>query len=191
MNDDFYIDPELAHSLQPKIDRMKNEGEWNGLVDLLMPVCQRYKMEYYFFYEISRAYYQLRNFSEALKYADAAYDIEKHDVIVLYARGMALHGCERHAEALDMFDRILRKNAKRTAYGIHGEGMWTFATFNDARYMKSVCFMEMGDYIRARRYIKLHLTKRRRGMYSGFSKRQVLKRYNKLLDLIEKSKKAT
>lgn len=143
MNDDFYIEPELAHSLQPKIDRMKNEGDWNGLVDLLRPVCQRYRMEYYFFDEISAAYYQLRNFSEALKYADAAYDIEKHDVIVLYDRGMALHGCERHA----------------------------------------------GDYIRARRYIKLHLTKRRRGLYSDFSKRQVLKRYNKLLDLIEKSKK--
>ncbi len=191
MNDDFYIDPELANSLQPKIDRMKNEGAWNDLVDLLTPVCQRYKMEYYFFEEISRAYYQLKEFSESLKYADAAYDIEKHDVLVLFARGMALHGCERHAEALDMFDRILRKNAKRTAYGIHGEGIGTFATFNDARYMKGVCFMEMGDYIRARRYIKLHLTKRRRGMYSDFPKRQVLKRYNKLLELIEKSKKST
>ena len=55
MNDDFYIDPELAHSLQPKIDRMKNDDDWSGLVDLLMPVCQRYKMEYYYFYEISGA----------------------------------------------------------------------------------------------------------------------------------------
>ena len=191
MNDDFYIDPELAHSLQPKIDRMKNDDDWSGLVDLLMPVCQRYKMEYYYFYEISGAYYQLRNFSEALKYADAAYDIEKHDVLVLFARGMALHGCEHHAEALDMFDRILRKNAKRTACGIHGEGMWTLAIFNDARYMKGICFMEMGDYIRARRYIKLHLTRRRRGRPSVFTKKDVLRRYNKTLDLIEKSKKAT
>ena len=191
MNDDFYIDPELAHSLQPKIDRMKNDDDWSGLVDLLMPVCQRYKMEYYYFYEISGAYYQLRNFSEALKYADAAYDIEKHDVLVLFARGMALHGCEHHAEALDMFDRILRKNAKRTACGIHGEGMWTLAIFNDARYMKGICFMEMGDYIRARRYIKLHLTRRRRGRPSVFTKKDVLRRYNKTLDLIEKSKKST
>ncbi len=191
MNDDFYIDPELANSLQPKIDRMKNEGAWNDLVDLLTPVCQRYKMEYYFFEEISRAYYQLKEFSESLKYADAAYDIEKHDVLVLFARGMALHGCEHHAEALDMFDRILRKNAKRTACGIHGEGMWTLAIFNDARYMKGICFMEMGDYIRARRYIKLHLTRRRRGRPSVFTKKDVLRRYNKTLDLIEKSKKAT
>ncbi len=76
-------------------------------------------------------------------------------------------------------------------FGIHGEGMWTLAIFNDARYMKGICFMEMGDYIRARRYIKLHLTRRRRGRPSVFTKKDVLRRYNKTLDLIEKSKKST
>jgi len=185
-----YITVEEAHLIQPKIDIFKKKGEWINLLNLLKPICKKYKGEYYYFSELARVYDQLGEYTKALSYIDMAYSIEKKDVMVLYDRGVILESNERYEDAIKMFDKIFKQNILRVAYIFPGEGIkWTRSIYNDSRYLKGICFMKLGDYTRARYYIKLHIAKRCRGQYSDFSKQQVIKRYKTLLEQMKTSTK--
>ena len=181
-----------SDNFQERLSELKATKKWSELVAFLEKECLLHENDPFILTELSGAYIMIKEYQKALTAAQKAYQLQSDDVLMIYNYGDSLTCLDRYEEAVVIFDNILKKSISRVAYGFPGEGMrWTMGVFNDARFLKGICLREMGDFIRARRYIKLHLTKRRPGVYSDFSKRQVLKEYNKTLDLIEKSKKST
>lgn len=175
--DEKFLPESFRPEFQSKLDYLKRCGKWYELIEFLKPLADKYSEEYYIMSELSNVYYVVRNAEEALRYAQLAYEIESHDIIVLYSLGCALLLNDRCEEALDFFNRILRKRVRDVAYGPHGEGLkWAQSFHIDAFYLKACCIMEMDDDKEVLRLINLHLRRRKRGVYSDFTKRQVLRR---------------
>ena len=175
--DEMFMPESFTPEFQKTLDTLKHARKWEELVSYLKPLADKYSEEYFIMSELANAYCCLDKAEDALFYAQLAYEIERHDIIVLFSLGWAYVENKMYPEAIDFFNRILRKRVKDVAYGPHGEGMrWALSFHIDAFYWKAICVMEMGDYKEALRLINLHLRKRMRGVYSDFKKRRILKR---------------
>ncbi len=168
-----WMPPVASKCFQNKLDELKENGDDRKLVAFLQPLTELYPKEYFIFEELSQAYRDIDK-RKALLYAEKAYSLERNDVIVLYALGFSLWLNERFQEADSFFDKILAKRLKSVAYGIHGEGLrWAKSKINDALYLKGCCQIKLGNRKDAIRLICRHLDRRRPGIYSDFSLREV------------------
>ena len=84
---------------------------------------------------------------------------------------------EEKKKLLVLFYRIYKSSIKHLAFGIYGEGLkWAKSLKNDTRYMIGVTYLEMKNREKAKFYIKQHLINRKRGIYSDFTRIQVIKK---------------
>lgn len=165
------------------ISLLKSKAAWPELKDFLLSCIGEYPDEYFFHTELSSTYYSLERFKESLISAETAMRLKggEDDVWVNYHYGMALAANDKNTEALAQFEKICRKRVTTIAYNVHGEGLKSAESLkNDATYMIGVIHMELGNYAKAKKYMALHLSHRKRGLYSDFTKQQVLARYHKL-----------
>lgn len=181
---DNYIPKDKYREIQDTIDTLKQTHDWEKLKSFLISCSERYPKEYYIFTELSSIYYMEDNSTDALFVSQKAMSIEPKDVLVIYNYGMALFLNNKFDEAITQFNRIRRKKIYSIAYGKYGEGMkWAKSIVNDSVYMIGVSYMEMGDNKKAEKFMREHLSHRRRGIYSDFTKRQVKRRLNILSSL--------
>jgi tetratricopeptide (TPR) repeat protein len=109
-------------------------------------------------------------------YAVEAMKIEPNDVLVIYDYGCSLSALDRNNEAIRQWNKIIEKDIDEIAFGDFGEGLkWAKSIKNDARYRKAICSLEVGNKDEAAKLIKEHLLNRQRGIYSDFSKKQIVK----------------
>ncbi|WP_295731846.1 tetratricopeptide repeat protein [uncultured Muribaculum sp.] len=183
----------LGHRLLPEseisvfqraLDELKAGKNWNGLRDFLKDKSELYPDDYYILTELSQAYFLINSPKDALCAAQKAFLLEENDELVIYNLAMALQLNGMYSDAMKYFDMILSKLIDDIAYGNHGEGKkWAKSLHNDSLYMKGVCYMELGNNEEAAYCIRSHIYNRRRGIYSDFSRKQVLRRLNKLQHL--------
>jgi len=68
-------------------------------------------------------YYEMREYSTALKHSERAREIEPRCPLVLWDLAGALQMLERPKEALEIYRGLIRKGSKRIANGPCGEGL--------------------------------------------------------------------
>ena len=181
MNDGYIPEKENQH-FQEIVNRLKKTSDSEQLKSFLIAYSKKYPKEYYIFTELSSLYYKEENHTDALLSSEKAMRIEPKDVLVLYNYGMALFLNDKFDEAVAQFNYIRKKSLSSIAYGRHGEGIkWAQSLINDSVYMAGVSYMEKGNYQQAKRLIQRHLLQRKRGIYSDFTKQQVMSRLNSLL----------
>lgn len=138
---------------------------------------------------LSSAYYELRKYRLAVRYAWKAIDLAPNCTYAIWYYGTALDMMGRHfndATAIDTaestFKGLIGFGWKCLATAVPcGEGEFrTKAILNDARYRLALIYFHKQDYKSALRWIKLHL--RMRGNRSGsiYSKSQVQKDLQKI-----------
>lgn len=178
----------IASKIQQMIDDYKERGEWIKLHSLLLEIIKDYPDEYYFLTELSSVCYQLNLPSECLNYAERAYKIAVNDLWVTFHYGMALYLNDDFEESQIMFSKIISTSVEVLAYGEHGEGLkWAKSLINDSRYMIARCMMQQQKYSDAEIILQEHISKRKRGLYSDFSKRQALNHLQYIQQKIENS----
>lgn len=168
---------------QTTLDFLKAKRNWNELIDFLKEKAERYPEAYYILSELSQAYRLVDNSQGALLCSQRAMQlVPDDDDLVIYNHGVALMLNDMYSEAITYLNMILVKSIDEIAYGEHGEGKkWGTSLYNDSLYVKGVCYMELGNRVEALHYIQLHLSNRRRGLYSDFSRREVLQQLKILL----------
>jgi len=160
-----------------KLNRLFREKKWKEAKKLLKIRHAKFPDKYYLITELSQIYYCLEEFEKSLIYAEQAMQIESDDVLVIYNYGCALSGVYQENKAIEQWNKILEKDIKEIAYGNYGEGLkWAKSIVNDSLYRKALSLIELGCKNEALELINKHLKNRKRGIYSDFSRQQVMKK---------------
>ena len=161
-------------NFQNTLDNLKSNSNWQVLKTYLIEMKIKYPSEYFICTELSNAYHMLGMYKESEQASMEAMQLEPNDVLVVYNYAVALYSNEKFSEAIVQLNRILKRKINTIAYGVHGEGMkWAMSIKNDSLYLKAICQLNLGKLKEAYSLIRKHLAKRRRGVYSDFTKKQV------------------
>lgn len=161
---------------QEQYNSIIKSGTTIEISEFLKSYLKQYPDDYYILTELSSTIISLDK-EEALKYSIKAISIEPNDNLVKYNHAKALIENEQHKLALKILRQIVNVNIEDIAYGIHGEGMrYAKSIVNDSIYLIGICYLNQGKSKTAYKYLSRHLANRKRGIYSDFTKNQVLKR---------------
>ena len=161
-------------NFQNTLDNLKSNSKWQVLKTYLMEMKIKYPSEYFICTELSNAYRMLGMYKESEQASLEAMRLEPNDMLVVYNYAVALYSNEKFSEAIVQLNRILKRKINTIAYGVHGEGMkWAMSIKNDSLYLKAICQLNLGKLKDAYKLIVKHLAQRRRGVYSDFTKKQV------------------
>ena len=174
---DGFMPSNVSNRFQSKLDMLKHSSDWNGIITMLKRYASKYPNEYYIYQQLAATYYieSIGKYQLALKCAENAFNMEPDDDLNIYTYACSLYYVGRLDESFDLFSRITSKDVDAIAYGEHGEGLlYAKALINDSIYMMGVICQDKHQYKEAREQFMKHLTNRRRGQYSDFTKKQVL-----------------
>ena len=161
-------------NFQNTLDNLKSNSKWQVLKTYLMEMKIKYPSEYFICTELSNTYHMLGMYKESEQASLEAMRLEPNDMLVVYNYAVALYSNEKFSEAIVQLNRILKRKINTIAYGVHGEGMkWAMSIKNDSLYLKAICQLNLGKLKDAYKLIVKHLAQRRRGVYSDFTKKQV------------------
>ena len=161
-------------NFQNTLDNLKSNSKWQVLKTYLMEMKIKYPSEYFICTELSNTYHMLGMYKESEQASLEAMRLEPNDVLVVYNYAVALYSNEKFSEAIVQLNRILKRKINTIAYGVYGEGMkWAMSIKNDSLYLKAICQLNLGKLKDAYKLIVKHLAQRRRGVYSDFTKKQV------------------
>lgn len=164
-------------NFQNTLDNLKSNSKWQVLKTYLMEMKIKYPSEYFICTELSNAYRMLGMYKESEQASLEAMRLEPNDMLVVYNYAVALYSNEKFSEAIVQLNRILKRKINTIAYGVHGEGMkWAMSIKNDSLYLKAICQLNLGKLKEAYKLIVKHLAQRRRGVYSDFTKKQVTRK---------------
>ena len=174
---DGFMPSNVSKKFQSKLDMLKHSSDWNGIITMLKRYASKYPNEYYIYQQLAATYYieSIGKYQLALKCAENAFNMEPDDDLNIYTYACSLYYVGCLDESFDLFSRITSKDVDAIAYGEHGEGLlYAKALINDSIYMTGVICQDKHQYKEAREQFMKHLTNRRRGQYSDFTKKQVL-----------------
>ncbi len=164
-------------NFQNTLDNLKSNSKWQVLKTYLIEMKMKYPSEYFICTELSNTYHMLGMYKESEQASLEAMRLEPNDVLVVYNYAVALYSNEKFSEAIVQLNRILKRKIDTIAYGVHGEGMkWAMSIKNDSLYLKAICQLNLGKLKEAYKLIVKHLAQRRRGVYSDFTKKQVTRK---------------
>lgn len=174
-------------NFQNTLDNLKSNSKWQVLKTYLMEMKIKYPSEYFICTELSNTYHMLGMYKESEQASLEAMRLEPNDVLVVYNYAVALYSNEKFSEAIVQLNRILKRKINTIAYGVHGEGMkWAMSIKNDSLYLKAICQLNLGKLKEAYKLIVKHLAQRRRGVYSDFTKKQVTRKEQYIINELSK-----
>ena len=178
------LDKKENAKFQAKLNYLKENFKWKQVIKILEPYIEKYPEEYYIYGELSSAY-EFVDEKQTIIYAQKAYDIEPNDYYVLDKYSFALFLNDRYDEAVAICKRIKEDGLQKIIDNEHSEGIkWSKSIYIDNFYVLAICLLELEDYKNALDAINEHLQYRRRGIYSGFNKRHVLKTKEEIVKLL-------
>ena len=174
---------------QSKIDRLfkkfykaYHEEKWLEAKNLMHEIIRNEKRISFFNYSrLSSCYYELREYKTALKYAKIAYKINRKSPLVLWDYAGALMMVEKERDAIKLLQQIKNLDEYTIGHVITTTGTkWARALLNDCNFNIGQCYYRIHEDSKAKKYLLEHLSNRKKGLRSLYSKRQVLKLLNKL-----------
>ena len=178
------LDKKQNAKFQANLDYLKENSKWQQIIKFLGPYVDKYPEVYYVSCELSNAY-ELIDDKKTLVYAQKAYEIEPNDYYVLFLYSLALYLNDRYNEAITICKRIKADGLQKIIDNEHSEGIrWSKSIYTDNLYVWAISLLELEDYKNALDAINEHLKCRRRGIYSDFKKRYVLKSKEEIVKLL-------
>ena len=168
---------EAGKKFQSKLNSLKADADWKGMISLLKRYTSKYPQEYYFYQQLAAVYYieSIGKYSLACQYAEQAYQMEPNDNLNIYTYACSLYYVDRLEESFDLFSEIASKDISTIAYGEHGEGLlYAKSLKNDSIYMMGPIRQKQQKFEEAKELFTMHLNNRKRGLYSDFTKKQVM-----------------
>lgn len=161
---------------QQIFDKFWHENKWTELREYLFKWLKEEPDEHWLLIQIAETYYMEHCHKEALEYAEKAWRLAPRCPQAIWEYAESLVSLEKNEEAEPLYRSLIRRGAKRIAYGECGEGIRNARSYvNDARYSLGLIMANKGEFTLARRYIRKHLANRNRNCTSTFSLREVKK----------------
>ena len=155
------------------LNHLWHENKLEEAKMLLMSEVQKYPYEYFLWTSLAQTCSGLEEYSLALEYSRKAMSLCDDDVLTIYNHIVSLVHTKSYAEALQFCLQILKESINEIA--LNGEGIkWAKSIRNDTMYLKAVCLYNMSLYGDALDTLQELQTLRQRGIYSDFSKKQIM-----------------
>ncbi len=175
------LNEKYKENFSNNLNGLFEKDKWNEARELLEKEIIIFPQEYFLITSLAKVCYNTEHFEDSLEYATQAMKIEPNDALVIYDYACALSALEKNEEAIRQWNKIINMDINKIAYGDYGEGMkWAKSIVNDSRYRIALSHVELQNIKEAKRLINEHLQYRQRGIYSDFTKKQVV---NKQKDL--------
>jgi tetratricopeptide (TPR) repeat protein len=128
------------------IEKLIKEERWTEARTLIRQRLKAEPQHHWLLTRLSVTYYEQRRYTLALKYAMQAFEQVPSCPLVLWDYAGALQILGRHAEALDLYARLVTRGVKRLAVGDCGEGKaWARGLVSDAHYRASLSLKALGN----------------------------------------------
>ncbi|HOX77391.1 MAG TPA: CDC27 family protein [Bacteroidales bacterium] len=163
------------------LNALFDKKEWVKAKELLESEINKFPNEYFLYTSLAKVYFNLKQYQKASEAALMAVSIEPNDPLVVYDYACTLYSLDKYNEAINEWFKIVNLGVKGILHGEYNEGIkWTKSIVNDSRFRIAMCYFEMGNKEIARKFVDDHLKHRQRGIYSDFTKRQILKKQHEL-----------
>lgn len=184
--DSSYMSAMAAKRFQSKLDSLKRESNWTGMIKMLKRYAIRYPNEYFISQQLAATLYVegIAKFRLAYQYAERAMTLEPDDDLNIYTYACALYYVDQLEKSFEYFSKIIDKDIHEIAYGEHGEGLrYAKQLINDTVYMAGVVCQRLHRYNEAKDYFMRYLENKKPFQYSDFTKRQAMKHLSELPEM--------
>jgi tetratricopeptide (TPR) repeat protein len=158
-------------------------NKWIAAREVILEWLKQEPDDHWALTRLSSTYAEEGNFVKALELIEHALKIEPRCPLALSDYTEALYMNNRHDEAIRICKNLIRRGAKRIAYGKYGQGIrWSRSLINDRRYTLGLLYGSLGEYHLAAKFIKLHIANRNGNCPSVYKLREVKEDLSAILD---------
>ncbi len=156
--------------------------DYSASKKLLNKSLEKFPNDHVLLSQLAITHYELREYNTALEIIKKAKIeaptcplVQNYSAIILY-----IH--EKDHEAIKVWESLLSRGLQDIAFGKCGEGIRaTKSLFNDIRMRLGKAYLVINDKQKAKKYFKMHLENRQRGLFSNFTKKEVENEYKNLI----------
>ena len=167
---------EIENQISEIIGQFSKKAEWTKMQKALYPFVIKRNPHPLFLINYAIALYYNNSYREALKYSKKAYVKDENDPFIIYHHAIILMCNKKFNNALQMFKKVASFSEYfliKSKYG--GNKKWAKSLVNDTIYYMAKTYFYKNDLSTSIKYYKLHLKKRKRGIASLITKREVRK----------------
>lgn len=165
---------EVQMEIQEQIDKALANEDWRRARSLLKKALAKNPKSHWLLTVLSEAYYEERDYKNALKYSEKAKAVCPNCPLVLWDYAGALDMLDREKEAIEVWKGLVRSGARISSFDDCWESKrWAKSLLNDCRYRIALSYADLNEYAKARQYLRKHIAKRSPGIPSLYSKSDV------------------
>lgn len=158
----------------------KNE-DWENAKSELLKFLEIDSQNFWYNSSLSSVYYELRNYPVALKYAKKAFELNPNSPLVLWDYAGVLYMLDQEKKAIEFWEKIISLDDNEIAFELTTEGIkWAKSLKCDSYYRVGQAHYYLEDDNLAKKFLQLHLEKRKRGIKSRYKKSEVISFLDKI-----------
>ena len=162
---------EISHQLN---NFFKSEN-WFKAKKLLENELTKFPNDHFLLTQLGEVFYEMQEYNQAKIYTEKAYNLAPNCPLASNNYAVVLYMHENNNKAIELWKQLLNKDIEEIAEGECGEGLsFAKSLINDIRFRIGDAYLAKKDKINALKYYKDHLVSRRRGLFSNFTKQEVI-----------------
>jgi tetratricopeptide (TPR) repeat protein len=164
-----------------EIEKHIESENWQGARKLIRAALRKKPNSHWLVTRLGLTYYEERKYKKALVYEEQALALAPHCPLVLWDYAGTLDMLGQTKQAINIYNKLVRRGVNKIAYGDCGEGLsWARGLVADCLYRLANCYEMLGQNKKALDYYMQHLSYRGSGCRSIYQIREVKERVKNL-----------
>ena len=144
--------------------------DWKSARKLIGVALRRNPQSHWLHSRLALTYCEQKEYEKALKWDEAAFSLAPNCPLVLWGLAGARAMVGRFGEAEEIYRKLIRRGARRIAFGVCGEGLPRAKSLvTDCWYRVGLLRRSQNDLTGAARCIRRYIARRRQGSGSIYS----------------------
>jgi tetratricopeptide (TPR) repeat protein len=155
-----------------------SNDELDSAKKLIKKELKNYPNDHFLLTSLGNVYYELFEYNKAIEYTQEAIEIAPSCPLAINNHAVVLFMHEKYEQAIDLWQKILEKKlySKECTEGKR----ITKSLLNDTRVRLADAYQGKGNIEKAIFYYKEHLDNRKKGVFSNFTKKEIIKEVDNL-----------
>lgn len=167
----------LTHNIEitNKVNEYFDTENYEAAKQFLLKKNEESLDDHWLLAQLAICIYELRDYKTALNYSQQAIELVPDCPLAQDYHAIILFANNRVEEAAQIWTALIEKGIDEIAYGQCGEGKrFAKSLLNDIYFRMGDVYLHKKQQEQALVYYKKHLENRQRGIYSNFTKKEVL-----------------